>query len=141
MAGPAGGRRGAGGGDALLRTPPLLERLVRNWSADQRSTAADEVRDALAEGPHSLHWEGAEPPGAELRAAHRELRSPTEEAAHRSALRTLLQSESPVAVGIALDHFHLAEGSPASASTTPSTPRTCSGSLARSCGSRRPRPR
>ncbi|NUP38568.1 MAG: hypothetical protein HOY76_16500 [Streptomyces sp.] len=89
---------------------PLLERLVRSWSADQRSTAADEVHDALAEGPHSLHWEGAEPPSAELRDAHRELRSPTGEAAHRSALRTLLHSESPVAVGIALDHFHLAEG-------------------------------
>ncbi|MGW7364369.1 hypothetical protein ACWGI8_13310 [Streptomyces sp. NPDC054841] len=55
---------------------PLLERLARSWSADERSAAADEVRDALAEGPHSLYWEGTELAGAELREAHRELRSP-----------------------------------------------------------------
>ncbi|MET7719068.1 hypothetical protein [Streptomyces sp. NPDC005407] len=89
---------------------PLLERLARSWSADERSAAADEVRDALAVGPHSLYWEGIELASTELREAHREMRSPTGEAAHRRALRTMLRSGSPVAVGIALDHFHHAEG-------------------------------
>jgi hypothetical protein len=88
----------------------LLERLVETWSEDERSTAADEVREALSDGPHSLHWEGSEPESAELREAHRELRSPTSEAAHRTAFRTMLHSGSPVAVGIALDHFLHAEG-------------------------------
>ncbi|MBL1098632.1 hypothetical protein [Streptomyces coffeae] len=89
---------------------PLLERLARSWSDDERSAAADEVRDALAEGLHSLHWQGTEPLGAELSEAHRQVRSPTGEAVHRQAFRTLLHSGSPVSVGIALDHFHNAQG-------------------------------
>lgn len=93
----------------------LLERLVDAWTEDERSAAADEVREALSDGPHSLYWEGSEvgsalPTDAELRAAHRELRSPTGEASHREAFRTLLHSGSPVAVGVALDHFHSTEG-------------------------------
>ncbi|MFI9048440.1 HEAT repeat domain-containing protein [Streptomyces sp. NPDC053427] len=88
----------------------LVARLAEQWSADERSTAADTVRDALADGPHSTYWEGCEPEGAELRAAHRELRSPTGETSHRRAFRTLLHSGQPVAVGIALDHFHDSDG-------------------------------
>ncbi|TCO51019.1 hypothetical protein EV646_1011 [Kribbella antiqua] len=88
----------------------LLERLERDWSADEQSSAAQEVRDALAPGPHSWSWEGTELPTAELREAHRELRSPTTEATHRQAFRTMLRSESPVAVGIALEHMHHVDG-------------------------------
>ncbi|MFJ9413589.1 hypothetical protein ACIRPT_05410 [Streptomyces sp. NPDC101227] len=89
---------------------PLLARLVEAWSRDERSTAADEVREALAAGPHSVHWEGCEAESAELRAAHGELRSPTGETSHRRAFRTMLHSGRPVAVGIALDHFHHGDG-------------------------------
>ncbi len=65
----------------------LLERLVDAWTEDERSAAAGEVREALSDGPHSLYWEGSElgsalPTNAELRAAHRELRSPTGEASY-----------------------------------------------------------
>ncbi|WP_067826560.1 hypothetical protein [Actinomadura kijaniata] len=88
---------------------PLLERLAGTWSDDERSDAADEVRSALREGPHSFHWEGVELEG-ELGQAHREMRSPSGEEAHRSAFCTLLRSRRPEAVGIALDHYHLADG-------------------------------
>lgn len=87
----------------------LLERLVETWPAGEHSDAADEVRNALSEGPHSMHWEGAELDG-ELREAHRQLRSPTSENAHRSAFHTLLRSRWTEAEGIALDHFYLGDG-------------------------------
>ncbi|MEU8822877.1 hypothetical protein [Streptomyces sp. NPDC048636] len=64
----------------------------------------------LAEGPHSLYWEGCEAESEDLRAAHRELRSPTGEEAHRRAFRAMLHSGRPVAVGIALDHSHQDDG-------------------------------
>lgn len=89
---------------------PLLERLAGSWPAQEESSARDEVREALGEGPHSEYWHGYEPETEELRAAHRELRSPTGDSAHRAAFRALLHSGRPVAVGIALDHFHHAEG-------------------------------
>ncbi|WP_327327447.1 hypothetical protein OG735_36705 [Streptomyces sp. NBC_01210] len=88
----------------------LLEGLIETWPDGERSWWGDLARQALAEGPHSLYWEGHEPETEELRAAHRELRSPTDEAAHRSAYRTMLHSGQPVAVGIALDHFHQDDG-------------------------------
>lgn len=87
----------------------LLERLVETWSGGERSDAADEVRDALSEGPHSMHWEEAALNG-ELHEAHEQLRSPTSEDAHRSAFRTLLRSQRTEAEGIALDHYCLCDG-------------------------------
>lgn len=93
----------------------LLERLVDAWTENERSAAGEEVREALSDGLHSLYWEGSELgsallTNAELGNAHRELRSPTSESSHREAFRTMLHSGSPVAVGVALDHFHSAEG-------------------------------
>ncbi|WP_091101535.1 hypothetical protein [Nonomuraea pusilla] len=88
---------------------PLLEGLVETWPDGERSDAADEVREALAEGPHSLHWEEAELDG-ELLESHRQLRTPTSEDAHRNAFCTMLRSGRTAAVGIALDHYYLADG-------------------------------
>ena len=87
----------------------LLESLAESWSDDERSEAADEVRDALAEGPHSIHWEDVTLDG-ELLEAHRQLRSPTSEDSHRDAFCTLLRSPRTEAVGIALDHYRLSGG-------------------------------
>src|SRR5439155_7086330 len=56
------------------------------------------------------YWIRCEPESAELRAAHRELRSPTGEASHRRAFGAMLHSGQAVAVGIALDHFHHRRG-------------------------------
>ncbi|MFD9075879.1 hypothetical protein [Streptomyces lasiicapitis] len=97
-------------GERFYAHRALLERLAESWGAEEESDARDEVHDALGDGPHSEYWEGREPETAELRAAHRELRSPTGESAHRGAFRTLLHSGRPVAVGIALDHFHHEDG-------------------------------
>ncbi|MWA06671.1 hypothetical protein F8568_041260 [Actinomadura sp. LD22] len=68
------------------------------------------VQEALSEGRHSLHWTGHELDAPRLREAHRQLRSPTREAAHREAFRTLLHSGRTAAVGIALDHFTMPDG-------------------------------
>jgi HEAT repeat protein len=89
---------------------PLLERLAGTWSDDERSFGSGEVRDALADGPHSLYWEGCELDSTQLREAHLEIRSPTGEESHRQAFRTMLHSGHTVAVGIALDHFHCDDG-------------------------------
>lgn len=87
----------------------LLEDLAATWSDDERSTEAEEVREALGEGPHSLNWEDVELDG-ELLEAHRRVRTPTSEEGHHEAFRALLHSERPEAVGIALDHYHDEDG-------------------------------
>ncbi|MEV0385945.1 hypothetical protein, partial [Nonomuraea sp. NPDC050643] len=97
-------------GDRFYAPRPLRARLAADGPPHERSAAAGRVREALAEGPHSLHWEAYEPETPELRAAHCELRTPTGADAHRQAFRALLGSGRPVAVGIALDHFHDADG-------------------------------
>lgn len=88
----------------------LLERLDASWPDDERRFEASEVRAALGPGPHSTYWQGTDPPGPGLLQAHREMRAPTSERAHRRAFRTMLHSGLVPAVGIALDHFRHTEG-------------------------------
>lgn len=87
----------------------LLTRLAESLP-DRCRPLKEHVRAAAEDGPHSLYWTDAEPETEELRTAHRELRAPTTEAAHRQAFRLMLHSGQKVATGIALDHFHMAGG-------------------------------
>ncbi|MBL1097000.1 hypothetical protein [Streptomyces coffeae] len=86
-----------------------LERLVAAWPADAGSQAND-VRKALS-GFHSLYWTDAEWDDPELGRAHEELMFPSGAADdYHQAFRTLLRSDHPMAVGIALDHFTSYDG-------------------------------
>ncbi|TDD91464.1 hypothetical protein [Actinomadura rubrisoli] len=97
-------------GERFYAHRALLERLDASWPDDERVFMATEVRAALAPGPHSIHWRSAAPESPRLLQAHRELRAPTSEEAHRQAFRTMLHSGRTAAVGIALDHFRDGEG-------------------------------
>lgn len=89
----------------------LLQRLDASWPNDERSFEADQVRRALVDpGPHSTYWKDVDPPGPRLLQAHREMRVPTSERAHRQAFRTMLYSGLVPMVGIALDHYCDPEG-------------------------------
>jgi len=80
-----------------------LQRLVASWPEDATWTA-DEIRDDLL-GFHSTYWNDAELNDPALRKAHDELRFPRSDEACLRAFATLLRSDDPVAVGIALDHY------------------------------------
>ncbi|HEY1178419.1 MAG TPA: hypothetical protein VGF17_19865, partial [Phytomonospora sp.] len=89
----------------------LLARLDADWPDGEPGWPASEITEALAPGPHSIHWAEQEPDlPAELAAALDELRSPTTEDGHLAAFRRLLHSGHPVASAIALDHFHMDDG-------------------------------
>lgn len=88
----------------------LVEHLVGAWSGDDRSYVVEGIEAALAEGPHSLYWQGCDLESPELGAAHQELRSPTGAIEHQRAFRMMLHSGHTAAVGIALDHFHHGAG-------------------------------
>ncbi|KAB2348513.1 hypothetical protein [Actinomadura rudentiformis] len=86
----------------------LLERLVATWPEDA-GYQATMLREELA-GFHSTHWHGQELDDPELRLAHRELMFPSSLDAYRRAFRALLDSDHPMAVGVALDHLESYEG-------------------------------
>ncbi|WP_255951359.1 hypothetical protein [Streptomyces odontomachi] len=85
-----------------------VRRLVESWPEDA-GWEAKHVREAL-EGFHSTYWNDAELDDPVLRAAHDELRFPPGDDACLRAFSTLLCSENPVAVGIALDHYESWQG-------------------------------
>ncbi|MDX3231509.1 hypothetical protein [Streptomyces sp. ME19-01-6] len=87
-----------------------VERLAATWPQDAQYPASL-VREALT-GFHSTYWLGARLDGdPELERAHAELMFPTGSVdAYHRAFRTLLHSENPVAVGIALDYFESWQG-------------------------------
>ncbi|HEY1180057.1 MAG TPA: hypothetical protein VGF17_28195, partial [Phytomonospora sp.] len=90
---------------------PLLERLDADWPAGEPGWPASEITEALAPGPHSIHWAEHEPDlPADLAAALGEQSSPTTEDAHLAAFRRMLHSGHPAASAIALDHFHMDDG-------------------------------
>ncbi|MFD5897905.1 hypothetical protein [Streptomyces sp. NPDC060366] len=100
---------------ACLATPVRLRahrdrlgRLAKSWPEDA-GWEAGQVREAL-EGFHSIYWEDTEPDDPALRKAHDELRFPLSDEGCLRAFATLLRSEDPVAVGIALDHYESSEG-------------------------------
>ncbi|WP_026411249.1 HEAT repeat domain-containing protein [Actinomadura oligospora] len=86
----------------------LLQRLVDSWPEDAGPWSQD-VRDALV-GFHSTYWKDAQLDDPVLRRAHDELRFPLSDETCLEAFATLLHSENPVAVGIALDHYEHWEG-------------------------------
>ncbi|MGC7103020.1 HEAT repeat domain-containing protein [Amycolatopsis lurida] len=59
---------------------------------------------------HSTYWKDTELDDPALRKAHDELRFPLSDDGCLQAFTTLLRSEDPVAVGIALDHYESSEG-------------------------------
>lgn len=83
-------------------------RLVKAWPEDA-GWEGGHVREALA-GFHSTFWKDAEPDDPALRRAHDELMFPTDDEGCLRAFTTLLRSDDPVAVGIALDHYESWEG-------------------------------
>jgi hypothetical protein len=87
----------------------MLQRLAATWPEDP-GYHGREVRKAVT-GFHSLHWVGVEPADADLREAHELLMFPSDDKrAYHDAFLTLLRSDDPVAVGIALDHFRSPDG-------------------------------
>jgi hypothetical protein len=86
----------------------LLQQLVDSWPEDAGSFSRD-VRDALV-GFHSTYWKDAHLDDPALRNAHDELRFPLTDETCLEAFTTLLRSDDPVAVGIALDHYEHWEG-------------------------------
>ncbi|GAA4306121.1 HEAT repeat protein [Actinomadura luteofluorescens] len=86
----------------------VLQRLVDSWPEDAGPFSRD-VRDALV-GFHSTYWQDAHLDDPALRNAHGELRFPLTDKTCLEAFTTLLRSDDPVAVGIALDHYEHWEG-------------------------------
>ncbi|WP_436772471.1 HEAT repeat domain-containing protein [Yinghuangia sp. YIM S09857] len=93
---------------ALRTHRERLERLAKSWPEDA-GWSAREVRRAL-EGFHSTHLTDTAPADPALRRAHDELMFPPTDDACLNAFTTLLRSDDPVAVGIALDHYESSEG-------------------------------
>ncbi|WP_432039534.1 hypothetical protein [Streptomyces cucumeris] len=100
---------------ASLATPLRLRvhrdrvsRLARSWP-EAAGWWAEHVREAL-EGFHSTYWKDTELDDPELREAHDALRFPLSDEGCLQAFATMLRSENPIAVGIALDHYESPEG-------------------------------
>lgn len=85
-----------------------VRRLAESWPEDA-GWEAEHIRKALV-GFHSTYWTDAELDDPVLRKAHEELRFPLSDEGCLQAFATLLRSENPVAVGIALDHYESSEG-------------------------------
>ncbi|KAB2349501.1 hypothetical protein [Actinomadura rudentiformis] len=85
-----------------------VKQLAESWPEDA-GWEAKHIREAL-EGFHSTYWKDTELDDPVLRKAHDELRFPLTDEGCLKAFATLLRSEDPVAVGIALDHYESSEG-------------------------------
>ncbi|HET6705690.1 hypothetical protein [Amycolatopsis sp.] len=85
-----------------------VRRLVESWPEDA-GWEVREIRGAL-EAFHSTYWKDTELNDPALRKAHDELRFPVGDEGCLQAFATLLRSDDPVAVGIALDHYESSEG-------------------------------
>ena len=85
-----------------------VRQLAESWPEDA-GWEAEHIRDAL-ESFHSTYWKDTELQDPELRKAHDELRFPLSDEGCLQAFTTLLRSDKPVAVGIALDHYESSEG-------------------------------
>ncbi|GGW65235.1 hypothetical protein [Streptomyces xantholiticus] len=85
-----------------------VRRLVKSWPEDA-GWEAKHIREAI-EGFHSTYWKDTELDDPVLRNAHDELRFPLSDEGCLQAFATLLRSEDPVAVGIALDQYESSKG-------------------------------
>ncbi|GAA0911383.1 hypothetical protein [Nonomuraea longicatena] len=99
---------GAGG---LDRHRDLLVEIAEGWGNRAPASPGDgDLAEMVLGGPHSTHWNGHRLADPDLHLAHRELRRPASDAALARAFRTLLGSDDPAAVGIAMDHWAHAGG-------------------------------
>ncbi|MEU9125420.1 hypothetical protein AB0C96_37290 [Streptomyces sp. NPDC048506] len=87
-----------------------VRRLAESWPQDAGREAERIRSEALDEGFHSTYWKDTELDDPVLRRAHDELRFPPSDEGCLQAFATLLRSEDPIAVGIALDHYESSEG-------------------------------
>ncbi|WP_405678308.1 hypothetical protein OG292_28985 [Streptomyces sp. NBC_01511] len=78
-------------------------RLAKSWPEDAGGVA--KLIHEAVEGFHSTYWKDTAPDDPALREAHDELRFPPGDEGCLRAFATLLRSEDPTAVGIALDHY------------------------------------
>ncbi len=85
-----------------------VRRLATSWPKEA-GWEAKHIREVL-EGFHSTYWKDTELDDPVLRKAHDELRFPLSDEGCLHAFATLLRSEDPVAVGIALDHYESSDG-------------------------------
>ncbi|AJT62693.1 hypothetical protein T261_1005 [Streptomyces lydicus] len=90
----------------------LLVEVVEGWPPGMKVARFNPewVGKAVFGGMHSIHWKGNRLSDPELYRAHRELRAARDPESACHALRALLRSGQPVAVGIALDHWWHPEG-------------------------------
>ncbi|AXK31352.1 hypothetical protein DVA86_00520 [Streptomyces armeniacus] len=90
----------------LDRHRAVLEEVAESWGGrpPQHPWGEDPI-ELIFGKPHSVHWEGHRLADPELYRAHKRLRAPTVDASYHQALRILLESDDPAAVGIGLDHW------------------------------------
>lgn len=86
-----------------------VTRLAKSWP-QEAGWEAEHIRRQALEGFHSTYWKDTELDDPVLRKAHDELMFPLGDEGCLQAFATLLRSEDPVAVGIALDHYESSEG-------------------------------
>ncbi|MFC5183493.1 hypothetical protein [Actinomadura harenae] len=96
---------------ALDRHRAVMEEAAERWEENPPARfLGRSPADLILGTPHSVHWEGHRLPDPDLHRAHRRLRLPTADASYHEAMRTMLHSDDPAAVGIALDHWWDADG-------------------------------
>ncbi|MFV2175703.1 hypothetical protein ACFHW2_35060 [Actinomadura sp. LOL_016] len=95
----------------LDRHRAVLEEVAESWGdrPPQRPWGRDPI-ELIFGAPHSVHWAGHRLADPDLHRAHKRLRAPTVDESYHRALRTLLESGDPAAVGIALDHWSSPDG-------------------------------
>lgn len=88
------------------------QRIAESWPKDVRGATGLRVRQIREElkGFHSTFWIRRELTDPALRNAHAELMFPNSDNGCLEAFTTLLRSQDPVAVGIALDHYESSDG-------------------------------
>ncbi|MFI6739100.1 HEAT repeat domain-containing protein [Nonomuraea sp. NPDC050451] len=95
----------------LDRHRAILEEVAESWGdrPPHRPWGEDPI-EMIFGRPHSIHWKGHRLADPDLYRAHKRLRAPTVDESYHQALRTLLESDDPAAVGIALDHWWSPDG-------------------------------
>ncbi|AQW48370.1 HEAT repeat domain-containing protein [Streptomyces violaceusniger] len=86
-----------------------VTRLAKSWPKGA-GWEAEHIRRQALEGFHSTYWKDTELDDPVLRKAHDELMFPLSDEGCLRAFATLLRSEDPVAVGIAIDHYESSKG-------------------------------
>lgn len=94
----------------LDRHRAILEEFAETWHERASQISWQNPVDMILGKPHSVYWKGHRLTDPELRRAHNRLRAPGMDESYHQAMRTLLESDDPAAVGIALDHWSSPDG-------------------------------